>query len=84
MCETSALVSTSPAIPRMPRHLLPLLLWLVCALVPALLGGDRDRQILALCQEAPALQRQLRKRPRLSRAEGLADDCGGLLFGARW
>jgi putative transposase len=41
-------------------------------LTTALLRDDRDRQVLALRQQVLILQRQLGKRPRLSRAEKLA------------
>ena len=53
-------------------HLLLPLLSPLSAMLVRLLGDDRDRQILALRQQVLSLQRQLGKRPRLSRAEKLA------------
>ena len=53
-------------------HLLLVLSSPLAALLSALLRDDRDRQILALRQQLPILQRQLGKPPRLSRAEKLA------------
>ena len=58
--------------PRMSWHLLLALSSPLASLRPALLRDDRDRQILALRQQLPILQRQLGKPPRLSRAEKLA------------
>ena len=53
-------------------HSLLVLFSPLAALLSGLLRHDRDRQILALRQQVVILQRQLGKRPRLSRAERLA------------
>ena len=53
-------------------HLLLILLSPLSVTVSRVLGDDRDRQILALRQQVLTLQRQLGKRPRLSRAEEVA------------
>jgi len=58
--------------PRMFWHLLLILLSPLSAMVVRLLGVGRDRQALALRHQVLVLQRQLGKRPRLSRAEKLA------------
>jgi hypothetical protein len=52
-------------------HLLFLLLSPASVLLAALLRDDRDRQVLALCQQVLILQRPVGKRPRLSRTEKL-------------
>lgn len=52
-------------------HLLLILLSPLSAILARLLGDDRDRQVLALRQRVLILQRQVGKRPRLSRAEKL-------------
>ena len=52
-------------------HLLLALLLPLASLISGLLRDGRDRQILALRQQVLILQRQLGKRPRLSRAEKL-------------
>jgi len=52
-------------------HLLLVLLSPGSALITPLLGDDRDRQVLALRQQVLILQRQLGKRPRLSRGARL-------------
>jgi putative transposase len=69
-------VLTSPSSP----HILPGMFWRLLLvlfspltfLLSVLLRDDRDRQILALRQQVLILQRQVGKRPRLSRAEKLA------------
>lgn len=48
-----------------------LLLSLLAALISRLTIDDRDREALALRQQVPILQRQLGKRPRLTRGERL-------------
>lgn len=53
-------------------HLLLVLFSPLASLLSGLLSDDRDRQILALRQQLLILQRQVGKRPRLSRAEKLA------------
>jgi len=53
-------------------HLLLVLLSPLASLISGLLRDDRDRQILALRQQVLILQRQVGKRPRLSRVEKLA------------
>ena len=53
-------------------HLLVILLSPLSRMLARLLGDDRDCQVLALRQQVLILQRQLGKRPRLSRAEKLA------------
>jgi putative transposase len=53
-------------------HLLLVLFSPLASLMSGLLRDDRDRQILALRQQVLILQRQVGKRPRLSRVEKLA------------
>jgi putative transposase len=53
-------------------HALLLLLSPVSALVSRLTADDKGREILALRQQGPILQRQLGKRPRLRRGDKLA------------
>lgn len=52
-------------------HALSVLLCPLYVLVGRLLGDDRDRLILALRQQVLILQRQLGKRPTLTRSERL-------------
>ncbi|MEI6501011.1 MAG: helix-turn-helix domain-containing protein [Armatimonadota bacterium] len=52
-------------------HLLLILLSPLSVMVSRLRGDDRDRQVLALRQQVLILQRQVGKRPQLSRIEKL-------------
>ena len=53
-------------------HVLSVLLAPMYVVVVRLLGDDRDRLILVLRQQVLILQRQLGKRPSLTRSERLA------------